>query len=102
MRCGSPTATPRRELGSGRRSGTGRPWAAMSSRAGGMPHAGGSFTHHLPTWRQLPRRARQADPRTQVRGSKKTVLVISHDREVLAGSVASIITLEGSGAWVHG
>jgi ATPase subunit of ABC transporter with duplicated ATPase domains len=34
--------------------------------------------------------------------SKKTVLLISHDREVLAGAVRSILTLEGNGAWVHG
>jgi ATPase subunit of ABC transporter with duplicated ATPase domains len=38
----------------------------------------------------------------QIRTSKKTVLMISHDREVLAGAVGSIITLEGNGAWVHG
>ena len=37
----------------------------------------------------------------QVRGCKKTVLVISHDREVLTGAVDAIVTLEGSGAWVH-
>jgi ATPase subunit of ABC transporter with duplicated ATPase domains len=38
----------------------------------------------------------------QVRGSKKTVLMISHDREVLSGAVDSILTLEGNGAWMHG
>ncbi|HWE34422.1 MAG TPA: ATP-binding cassette domain-containing protein [Solirubrobacteraceae bacterium] len=38
----------------------------------------------------------------QIAGSKKTVLVISHDRELLAGAVGSIVTLEGSGAWTHG
>jgi ATPase subunit of ABC transporter with duplicated ATPase domains len=38
----------------------------------------------------------------RVRGSKKTVLMISHDREVLAGAVDAIVTLEGNGAWVHG
>ncbi len=38
----------------------------------------------------------------QIRETKKTVLMISHDREVLTGAVASIITLEGNGAWVHG
>ncbi len=37
----------------------------------------------------------------QVRTSKKTVLMVSHDREVLSGAVATIVTLEGSGAWVH-
>jgi ATPase subunit of ABC transporter with duplicated ATPase domains len=34
--------------------------------------------------------------------TKKTVLMISHDREVLAGAVRSIVTLEGNGAWTHG
>jgi ATPase subunit of ABC transporter with duplicated ATPase domains len=38
----------------------------------------------------------------QIRGTKKTVLMISHDREVLSGAVASILTLEGNGAWLHG
>jgi ATPase subunit of ABC transporter with duplicated ATPase domains len=38
----------------------------------------------------------------QIRASKKTVLMISHDREVLAGAVGSIVTLEGNGAWRHG
>ena len=38
----------------------------------------------------------------QVRSSKKTVLMVSHDREVLSGAVGSILTLEGNGAWVHG
>jgi ATPase subunit of ABC transporter with duplicated ATPase domains len=38
----------------------------------------------------------------RVRGSRKTILMISHDREVLAAAVDSIVTLEGNGAWVHG
>jgi ATPase subunit of ABC transporter with duplicated ATPase domains len=38
----------------------------------------------------------------QVRSSKKTVLIISHDRDVLSGSARAILTLEGSGAWRHG
>jgi ATPase subunit of ABC transporter with duplicated ATPase domains len=38
----------------------------------------------------------------QIRGSKKTVVMISHDREVLSGAVDSILTLEGNGAWMHG
>jgi ATPase subunit of ABC transporter with duplicated ATPase domains len=38
----------------------------------------------------------------QIRTSKKTVLMISHDRAVLSGAVGSILTLEGSGAWIHG
>jgi ATPase subunit of ABC transporter with duplicated ATPase domains len=38
----------------------------------------------------------------QVRSTKKTVMMISHDREVLSGAVRSILTLEGNGAWLHG
>jgi ATPase subunit of ABC transporter with duplicated ATPase domains len=38
----------------------------------------------------------------RVRASKKTIVMISHDREVLANAVATIVTLEGNGAWVHG
>ncbi len=38
----------------------------------------------------------------RIRETKKTVLLISHDREVLIGAVNSIVTLEGNGAWVHG
>ena len=41
----------------------------------------------------------------RVRESRKTILMISHDREVLSAAVDSIITLEGGvqgGAWVHG
>jgi len=38
----------------------------------------------------------------QVSASRKTVLMISHDREVLTNAVDSILTLEGSGAWLHG
>ncbi len=37
-----------------------------------------------------------------ITASKKAVLMISHDREVLAGAVRSIVTLEGNGAWTHG
>ena len=37
-----------------------------------------------------------------IAGSPKTVLFISHDRELLAAAARSIVTLEGSGAWVHG
>jgi ATPase subunit of ABC transporter with duplicated ATPase domains len=38
----------------------------------------------------------------RIRTSKKTIVMISHDREVLAGAVGTIVTLEGNGAWVHG
>ena len=42
------------------------------------------------------------DLERRVRASKKTIVMISHDREVLAGAVRAIVTLEGNGAWVHG
>jgi ATPase subunit of ABC transporter with duplicated ATPase domains len=38
----------------------------------------------------------------RIRACKKTLLMISHDREVLSGAVSSILTLEGNGAWLHG
>jgi ATPase subunit of ABC transporter with duplicated ATPase domains len=38
----------------------------------------------------------------RLRETKKTVLVISHDRELLASACQAIVTLEGDGAWVHG
>jgi ATPase subunit of ABC transporter with duplicated ATPase domains len=34
--------------------------------------------------------------------SRKTVVAISHDRELLTAAVDMIVTLEGHGAWVHG
>ena len=37
----------------------------------------------------------------RVRESRKTILMISHDRGVLAAAVQTVITLEGHGAWVH-
>src|SRR3954470_9719367 len=37
----------------------------------------------------------------QIAAAKKTVVVISHDRELLAGAVSKILTLEGDGAWLH-
>jgi ATPase subunit of ABC transporter with duplicated ATPase domains len=37
-----------------------------------------------------------------LRDTTKTVLVISHDRELLSQATDRIVTLEGSGAWVHG
>jgi ATPase subunit of ABC transporter with duplicated ATPase domains len=37
-----------------------------------------------------------------IRESHKTILMVSHDREVLGGAVTQIVTLEGHGAWVHG
>jgi ATPase subunit of ABC transporter with duplicated ATPase domains len=38
----------------------------------------------------------------RIRATKKTVVMISHDREVLSGAAGSILTLEAGGAWVHG
>ena len=34
--------------------------------------------------------------------SRKTILFISHDRELLARSAHRIVTIEGTGAWTHG
>jgi ATPase subunit of ABC transporter with duplicated ATPase domains len=36
-----------------------------------------------------------------LRETKKTVLVISHDRDLLSAAVNVILTLEGNGAWLH-
>ncbi|HEX4717305.1 MAG TPA: ATP-binding cassette domain-containing protein [Thermoleophilaceae bacterium] len=37
----------------------------------------------------------------QIASSRKTILLISHDRDLLASAVRSILTLEGNGAWMH-
>jgi ATPase subunit of ABC transporter with duplicated ATPase domains len=37
-----------------------------------------------------------------IRRTRKTVLIVSHDRELLAGASDMVVTLEGDGAWVHG
>ncbi|MEA2497005.1 MAG: hypothetical protein QOJ29_4916 [Thermoleophilaceae bacterium] len=37
----------------------------------------------------------------QIATSRKTVLLISHDRDLLASAVKSVLTLEGNGCWVH-
>jgi len=37
-----------------------------------------------------------------IRASSKTVLMISHDRELLARATNRVVTLEAFGAWVHG
>lgn len=34
--------------------------------------------------------------------SDKTILLVSHDRELLARSAQKLVTIEGSGAWTHG
>jgi ATPase subunit of ABC transporter with duplicated ATPase domains len=38
---------------------------------------------------------------TQIASTPKTVLFISHDRELLAAAADTIVTLEGFGAWTH-
>jgi ATPase subunit of ABC transporter with duplicated ATPase domains len=38
----------------------------------------------------------------QLRATTKTVLYVTHDRQLLADSATRVLTLEGSGAWVHG
>ncbi len=38
----------------------------------------------------------------RIRASRKTILLISHDRELLTAACNAIVTLEGNGAWVHG
>ena len=39
---------------------------------------------------------------SELQASRKTVLMISHDRTLLANVATRIVTLEGSAAWVHG
>jgi ATPase subunit of ABC transporter with duplicated ATPase domains len=38
----------------------------------------------------------------QLRASAKTILFVSHDRELLAAVATSIVTIEARGAWTHG
>lgn len=38
----------------------------------------------------------------RIRDSKKTILVVSHDRELLSHAMDRIITVEAAGAWTHG
>lgn len=38
----------------------------------------------------------------QIRSSQKTILIISHDRELLSNAVDRLVTIEGSGVWTHG
>jgi ATPase subunit of ABC transporter with duplicated ATPase domains len=38
----------------------------------------------------------------QLLGTTKTILYVSHDRELLAATATKIVTLEASGAWTHG
>jgi ATPase subunit of ABC transporter with duplicated ATPase domains len=37
-----------------------------------------------------------------LRESDKTILLVSHDRELLARAATKIVTIEGTGAWTHG
>lgn len=39
---------------------------------------------------------------TQLASTRKTVLLISHDRELLATAANRIVTIEGGSSWVHG
>jgi ATPase subunit of ABC transporter with duplicated ATPase domains len=38
----------------------------------------------------------------QLAGTRKTVLFVSHDRELLARTATRVVTLEGRDTWVHG
>jgi len=38
----------------------------------------------------------------QLRQTAKTVLYVSHDRELLANTATHVVTVEAGGAWVHG
>ncbi len=38
----------------------------------------------------------------RITASKKTILMISHDRELLGAATSAILTLEAHGAWLHG
>ncbi len=38
----------------------------------------------------------------QLDATRKTVLFVSHDRELLASAATKIVTVEASGAWTHG
>ena len=38
----------------------------------------------------------------RIAASPKTILLISHDRELLARACGAIVTIEGDGAWTHG
>jgi ATPase subunit of ABC transporter with duplicated ATPase domains len=38
----------------------------------------------------------------RIAGSRKTVLLVSHDRDLLTAACDAVLTLEGSGCWLHG
>ena len=53
--------------------------------------------------RQLPRRARQGVARGRsLQACPKTILLISHDRQLLVAVAKRVVTLEGRTGWVHG
>ena len=37
----------------------------------------------------------------QIANSDKTILLVSHDRELLAAAADLVVMMEGAGAWVH-
>jgi ATPase subunit of ABC transporter with duplicated ATPase domains len=38
----------------------------------------------------------------ELRASRKTIMFVSHDRELLAASATKIVTIEAEGSWTHG
>jgi len=38
----------------------------------------------------------------ELQATRKTVLFVSHDRELLAATATKVVTIEASGAWTHG
>ena len=38
----------------------------------------------------------------ELRATRKTILFVSHDRELLAATATRVVTVEASGAWTHG
>jgi ATPase subunit of ABC transporter with duplicated ATPase domains len=42
------------------------------------------------------------DLEARIAASKKTVVLISHDRDLLAAACTSILTMEANGTWTHG
>ena len=38
----------------------------------------------------------------RIAASRKTILMVSHDRDLLSAAATGILTLEGSGCWLHG
>ena len=38
----------------------------------------------------------------ELRASRKTILFVSHDRELLAAAATRIVTVEAHGTWTHG